>query len=251
MYLCRHEAHRRAYVCTFFSSAVLTRSWSDIKTGGRPLSASSRLRDLFFTGYVTAATRKIKKSAKEVRAAYFSRVSSREDTLNIRLIVLAHIREKKQNKTTSMKRLEQTSRSLFLILLITAVLAYGQDEPANTGNTKTVAFHDPSVDATVKSALENGSVSEVVVRKDLLLFPVNAPDLVSIHRLYLIIVESENSRCRVARAGDSSQAGDTRGAAQRLVQRGHGKTHRGRGRRGQRVQPVAIGCRPTIPTTRP
>ncbi|XP_014237964.1 uncharacterized protein DDB_G0271670-like [Trichogramma pretiosum] len=81
-----------------------------------------------------------------------------------------------------MKRLEQTSRSLFLILLITAVLAYGQDEPSNTSNTKTVAFHDPSVDATVKSALENGSVSEVVVRKDLLLFPVNAPDLVIAHR---------------------------------------------------------------------
>uniref|UniRef100_A0ABD2XLN7 Uncharacterized protein n=1 Tax=Trichogramma kaykai TaxID=54128 RepID=A0ABD2XLN7_9HYME len=76
----------------------------------------------------------------------------------------------------------QTSRSLFLILLITAVLAFGQDEPANTSNTKTVAFHDPSVDATVKSALENGSVSEVVVRKDLLLFPVNAPDLVIAHR---------------------------------------------------------------------
>lgn len=47
--------------------------------------------------------------------------------------------------------------------------------PLNIGST--------GVNEAVKSALKNGSVSEVVVKKDLLLYPLNVPNLVcNLHR---------------------------------------------------------------------
>ena len=66
-----------------------------------------------------------------------------------------------------------------LLVHVCLIVCITSDGPFVTNDTKTVSLSDPNVDPAVKSALENGSVSEVLVRKDLLLFPVNAPDLVS------------------------------------------------------------------------
>ncbi|XP_023248048.1 uncharacterized protein LOC106636470 isoform X2 [Copidosoma floridanum] len=82
---------------------------------------------------------------------------------------------------------------IFLLLAVCPVLpAKCQDNVEHNG-TKIIGLKDPNVDATVKSALENGTVSEVVVRKDLLLFPVNAPNLVIAHRQEIHAVPQNNS----------------------------------------------------------
>lgn len=66
-----------------------------------------------------------------------------------------------------------------MLLLLCAIFATFVSCNNNAvAQNNTLGLEDATVDATVKAALENASVSEVVVRKDLLLFPVNAPNLV-------------------------------------------------------------------------
>ncbi|OXU27027.1 hypothetical protein TSAR_005989 [Trichomalopsis sarcophagae] len=91
-----------------------------------------------------------------------------------------------------MRNFERVKCGLALLCAISAALV-SCDDFDQQNNTKTVGLDDPGIDATVKAALENGSVSEVVVRKDLLLFPVNAPNLVIAHSQEIHAVPQQNS----------------------------------------------------------
>ena len=78
---------------------------------------------------------------------------------------------------------------LTITFMCTIAIVFGNCQGLVEENkTRTVGLQDPNVDATVKTALENGTVSEVVVRKDLLLFPVNAPNLVSFNQRSALFV---------------------------------------------------------------
>ncbi|XP_058790326.1 uncharacterized protein LOC131663744 isoform X2 [Phymastichus coffea] len=89
-----------------------------------------------------------------------------------------------------MKNFRQIKITFLLLILVLVILVRSQEAVQN--NKKNISLHDPNVDETVKSALENGSVSEVVVRKDLLLFPVNAPNLVIAHTQEIHAVPQSN-----------------------------------------------------------
>ncbi|XP_031782110.1 suppressor protein SRP40-like isoform X2 [Nasonia vitripennis] len=91
-----------------------------------------------------------------------------------------------------MRNFERVKCGLALLCAISAALV-SCDDFDQQNDTKTVSLEDPGIDATVKAALENGSVSEVVVRKDLLLFPVNAPNLVIAHSQEIHAVPQQNS----------------------------------------------------------
>ncbi|XP_033222152.1 uncharacterized protein LOC117176169 [Belonocnema kinseyi] len=53
----------------------------------------------------------------------------------------------------------------------------------NIANASLISgFQDPDVKEAIKSALGNNSASEVIVKKNLLLFPLNAPNLVLSHK---------------------------------------------------------------------